>query len=92
MTHTTDSTEARKAAIFARATTKALVGAVLILDAKANPTSEERLTYAWTCDELERRAGGVQDDIAFAEFMDANEGMTYAELLLAWFPALTEAV
>lgn len=85
------TTETRKANLFARTSTAALIGAARLLDTMDKVTAEQRLVYAWTCDELERRAGGIQDDEAFGDFMEANEDDTYAEILLAWFPSLANA-
>lgn len=78
---------ARRAAMFARTTTPALVGAALILDAKRGDLDpDERLALAWTNDEIERRAGGIVDDEAFDALLDTH---TYVEALLVTFPGLS---
>lgn len=46
---------ARKAALFAKTTTPALIGALLILEAQTTLTGEERWVRAQTIEELERR-------------------------------------
>lgn len=80
------NTAARKAAALNRTSTDALIGAALILDGITAKTEEQRMVSAWTCDEIERRMGGVQDDDAFLDLLDS--GLTYTEALIATFPAL----
>lgn len=85
---TTQSTDSRKAALFARTSTAALVLAGLSLDAKGGEiTAGERLTRAWICDELVSRMGGIQDDEAFDGLLDTD--LSYVECLIVTFPELT---
>lgn len=77
---------ARRAALFTRTSTPALVGAALILDSKRGDlTGDERLSLAWMHDEIERRCGGIVDDEAFDALLDTH---TYFEALLVTFPEL----
>ncbi len=80
------TTEAKKAALFAKTSTATLVQSTLTLEAKPNLINEERMTLAWISDELATRMGGIQDDAAFDALLD--EDLSYVEALLVTFPAL----
>jgi len=82
--------EARRAALFARTSTPALVAAGLMLTDKGNTrTAEECLSLHWIHDEIEQRMGGIPDDDAFAALFDDDGVETYMEALLITFPQLT---
>ena len=87
----TQTAEAKKTAVFAKTSTAQLVLAALMLNEKiksGHKTPEERLSLAWISDELESRAGMIQDDAAFDALLD--DGLTYIEALLVMFPELTK--
>lgn len=84
--------EQRRAAIFARASTKALLEAGRVLEALGQTKSpEQRMTAAWISDELERRAGAITDAEGpeFERLLDS--GASYLDALIALRPALASA-
>lgn len=86
-TTSAQAVEARKAALFAKVSTPALVSALLTLDAipVRQQTAEQMLSHSWTCTELERRHPEVLD--ALDEYCDTRTGAdgepTYAQVLIA---------
>ena len=80
--------EDKLAAVFTKTSTRNLVVAATTLGNLEKKGSDERIALAWLCDELERRGGGIQDDQAFEDLLDA--GNEYLQALLITFPKLLE--
>lgn len=87
--------EARKQALFARATDQVLATSLRTLDAIVNPSGEERMVRAWTIEELERRhpAASAAVEKAFEEtdaaFVAGNDAdVDYVAVLLAAIPGI----
>lgn len=70
----------KRALVFERASDGALLGALAMLDAKSSLDEAERMTYAWTVDELERRHPEISGALD-AAFSDDAQDRTYGAVL-----------
>jgi hypothetical protein len=83
-------TEARKAALFARASSATLVESVLALEALKTRTKEEGLAAIWIREELESRVAPLTsaEEEEFWNLFDAKNGVTYTAALVILRPEL----
>ena len=82
------NTETRKAALLASVPTATLLEVARTLENKTNTTADERMSSAWTVDEIERRVGLItlDEEAEFERIYDATN--SYLTALIALRPQL----
>lgn len=80
MDHHTEMIARRRAKIFAATTTKTLLSSALSLDG-IKMDAHERVSYAWICEEIERRVPEIEPYVEAVFESEESEPRTYAEIL-----------